>query len=301
MVSPPAKKSAAKHLQKELVRSERHACNAVGISRSTLRYKPSPNSDEKVLREKIRELALEFKRYGYRRIHAELRKGDKNLNVKKVHRIWKEEGLCLARKRPPRRRYGPKGEVVKKAKYPNHVWTYDFLEDRTESGDRIRILNVVDEFTREALAIRVERKLGFIEVLQTLNMLLKCRGVPKHIRSDNGPEFIANEVKKWLEEIGCETIYIHPGSPWENPYIESYHGKFRDECLNMHTFSSGHEAKEVIANWMMEYNEHRPHSSLNYLTPAEFYRRYVSSLRATPSGNSHTAKPPSMVVKTRKL
>jgi len=294
MVSGPARRAAAKYLREELGRSERHACRTVGISRTALQYKPKPKPDEKSLRERIRELASENRRYGYRRI-AVLLGLEWQVNWKRVHRIWKEEGLGLKRKRPPKRRYGPKGEVIKKAEHPNHVWTYDFIEDRTVKQDRIRILAVVDEFTREALAILVERHIGSPDVLDTLEMLVEQRGAPRHIRSDNGPEFIANAVKVWLEKRGCETIYIEPGSPWQNAYIESFNGKFRDECLNMHLFHNGREAKEIIENWRLEYNERRPHSALGYLAPAEFFRRYVGSLRATPSGTLPTAaqvKPP---------
>ena len=288
MVGGPARRAAVKQLQEGLNRSERHACRAVGISRSTVHYKPKLKPDEKQLRERIRELASGNRRYGYRRIAALLRR-EWQVNWKRVHRIWKEEGLGLKRKRPPRRHYGPEGEVIKKAEHPNHVWSYDFVEDRTVKQDRIRILTVVDEFTREALAIPVARHIGSPDVLDTLEMLVEQRGAPEYIRSDNGPEFIANAVKEWLEERGCGTIYIEPGSPWQNPYIESFNGKFRDECLNMHLFHNGQEAKEIIENWRVEYNERRPHSALGYLAPVEFFRQYVGSLRATPSGNGHTA------------
>ncbi len=290
MVGGPARRAAVKYLKDELDRSERHSCRAVGISRSTFHYKPKPKPDEKRLREEIIKLASKHRRYGYRRITALLRR-KWPVNEKRVHRIWKEEGLGLKRKRPPRRHHGPKGDVKRKAEYPNHVWCYDIIEDRTVRQDRIRILNVIDEFTREALAIVVARHIGSPDVLDTLEMLVDRRGAPEHLRSDNGPEFIANKVKKWLADKGCETIYIEPGSPWQNPYIESFHGKLRDECLNMHLFNNGREAIEIIEDWRIEYNERRPHSALNYLTPAEFFRRYVSSLRATPSGNSHTATP----------
>lgn len=290
MVGGLARRAAVKYLKEKLDRSERHACRAAGISRSTFHYRPKPKPDEKRLREEVIRLASEHKRYGCRRITALLRRKWR-VNKKRVHRIWKDEGLGLKRKRPPRRHYGPKGEVKMKAERPNHVWSYDLIEDRTDRQDRIRILTVIDEFTREALAILVARHIGSPDVLDTLEMLVDRRGAPEHVRSDNGPEFIANAVKQWLEKRGCETIYIEPGSPWQNAYIESFNGKLRDECLNMHLFNNGQEAIEIIENWRMEYNEYRPHSSLNNLTPAEFHRRYVSSLRATPSGNSHTATP----------
>lgn len=264
------------------------------ISRTSFHYRPTPKPDEERLREEVLRLAAENPRYGCRRITALIRQKWR-VNEKRVHRIWKDEGLGLRRKRPSRQTYGPKGAVRQKAKYPNHVWSYDFIEDRTSRQDRIRVLSVIDEFTREALAMLVARHLGSPDVLDTLEVLIERRGVPAHIRSDNGPEFIAGAVKEWLAKRGCETIYIKPGSPWQNAYIESFNGKFRDECLNMNIFHNGKEAIEIIENWRKEYNEHRPHSALNYLAPAEFHRRYVSSLRATPSGNGHTARPKSSI------
>jgi len=290
MVGGPARRAAVKHLKEKLDRSERHSCRAAGISRSTFNYEPRPKPDEKVLREEIRKLASEHRRYGYRRITALLHR-KWSVNQKRVHRIWKEEGLGLKRKRPPKRSYGPKGEVKRKAEYPNHVWSYDLIEDRTVKQDRIRMLTVVDEFTREALEILVERHIGSPDVLDVLEILVDRRGAPGYIRSDNGPEFIANAVKVWLEKMNCETIYIEPGAPWQNPYIESFNGKFRDECLNMHLFHNGKEAKQIIEGWRVEYNEYRPHSALDYMAPAEFFRQYAGSLRATPSGNRHTASP----------
>lgn len=291
MVGAPSKRAAAAHLKEELHRSERHSCRAVGISRTSFHYVPKPKPNEKRLREEIISLASEHRRYGCRRIAALIRRKCQ-VNEKRVHRIWKEEGLGLKRKRPPRRDYGPKGAVKRKAERPNHVWSYDMIEDRTSRQDRIRILTVIDEFTREALAILVARHIGSPDVLDTLEMLVERRGAPEHIRSDNGPEFIANAVQRMLGDKGCETIYIKPGSPWQNAYIESFNGKLRDECLNMHLFRNGQEAKDVIENWRVEYNERRPHSALDYLAPVEFYRRYIRSLRATPSGNLHTGLPP---------
>jgi transposase InsO family protein len=288
------------HLKDELNRSERHSCRAVGISRTSFHYRPKPKLDEKRLREEIIRLAAENRRYGCRRITALVRQKWR-VNQKRVHRIWKAEGLGLRRKRPSRQSYGPKGEVRQKAERPNHVWSYDMIEDRTAKQDRIRVLTVIDEFTREALAMLVARHIGSPDVLDTLEMLVERRGAPEHIRSDNGPEFIAGAVKQWLAKRGCETIYIKPGSPWQNAYIESFNGKFRDECLNMNIFHNGRDAIEIIENWRVKYNEHRPHSALNYLAPAEFHRRYVSSLRATPSGNRHTARPKSPTRMNREM
>jgi transposase InsO family protein len=157
------------------------------------------------------------------------------------------------------------------------------MEDRTERGGRLRILTVLDEYTRESLAIRVERSIASPKVIETLQWLVAQRGVPDHIRSDNGPEFVAQAVQEWIGGRGCRTIFISPGSPWENPYIESFNGKFRDECLNMEVFANGKEAQMIVEAWRKDYNENRPHSSLGYLTPAEFAGRSGSSSRATPS------------------
>ncbi|GAI02713.1 unnamed protein product [marine sediment metagenome] len=166
------------------------------------------------------------------------------------------------------------GEIVNKAGYPNHVWSYDFVEDRTERGGKLRILAIIDEYTRECLAIRVAPSIPASAVIETLEWLFLTCGVPKYIRSDNGPEFVSRAVCQWLETSGCQTLFITPGSPWENGYIESFFDKLRDECLNREVFRNGREAQAIVENWRQEYNNYRPHSSLDYLTPAEFARRY---------------------------
>ena len=163
---------------------------------------------------------------------------------------------------------------MKIASYPNHVWSYDFVEDRTERGGKLRILAIIDEYTRECLAIRVEPSIPASVVIEVLEWLFLTRGVPKYLRSDNGPEFVARAVCQWLKESGCQTLFITPGSPWENGYIESFNDKLRDECLNREIFRNGQEAQAIVETWRQEYNNYRPHSSLGYLTPAEFARRY---------------------------
>ena len=253
--------------------SVRCACRVVGISRSALSYKERAKPDEDALTGRIKSLAKTNGRYGYRRITALLHREGKEINIKRVHRIWKSEALTLPVRRPRRRQYGPKGEVLRKAEYPLHVWTYDIVEDRTERGSKLRILTVLDEYTRQSLAIWVGRSICAQTVVQNLKWLFMDRGAPEHIRSDNGPEFIATAVREWLAQSGCRTMYIEPGSPWENPYIESFNGKLRDECLNREIFRNGLEAQIVIENWREEYNRYRPHSSLGYLTPEEFAQR----------------------------
>lgn len=257
-----------------------HACRLLGISRSVVSYKERRRPDEEALKERIRSLAFRHGRYGYRRITALLRREGKKVNAKRVHRIWKSEGLSLPQKRPKRRQYGPKGEVLRKAEYPLHVWTYDILEDRTERGNKLRILTILDEYTRENLGILVSRSILAKMVVEDLKWLFHVRGIPEHIRSDNGPEFIAKAVREWLSESGCRTIYIEPGSPWENPYIESFNGKLRDECLNREIFRNTLEAQVIIESWREEYNRHRPHSSLGYLTPEEFATRCAAGERS---------------------
>lgn len=277
-----------KVLKSELEYPERQGCELVGVSRSVARYEPQEREGEADLRSRIRELSRRHKRYGYRFVTELLRREGQIVNHKRVYRLWKEEGLALPRKRPKRRRAGETVEVVNKATYRDHVWTYDFVEDRTDKGNKLRMLNVMDEYTRECLAIRVERSIDSFKVMDTLNWLFLTRGVPAHIRSDNGPEFIAKTLKDWLAESGCKTIYIEPGSPWENPYIESFNGKFRDECLNREIFTTAREAQEVVERWRREYNEFRPHSSLGYMTPSEFSLRYGSSSRPPVSLRFHS-------------
>lgn len=283
MVTPPARKAGVAYLREAREYSERKGCALVGISRSAMRYTPRPRAGDEELSKRIRELARRHKRYGYRRIGALLRREGWQVNIKRVHRIWKREGFGLRRRRPKRRRCGPKAEVVCRAEERNHVWTYDFLEDRTERGGRLRILVILDEYTRESLRIRVEKSIPSRMVIEELKWLFRTRGAPRYLRSDNGPEFVAKAVQEWLRKAGCGTLYIEPGSPWENPYIESFNGKFRDECLNREIFRNGREAQLVVEIWRKEYNEYRPHSSLGYLTPSEFGLAAESSSRATPS------------------
>ena len=280
MVSPLARRSAVKYLVKQRRSSQRHACVVVGLSRSLVSYIARRRRDEAELIKKIHKLAIRHSRYGYRRITVLLRREGFRVNKKRVHRIWKSEGLGLPRRRPKRRRMGPTGGIVNKAEYPNHVWSYDFVEDRTESGGKLRILVIIDEYTRECLAIRVEPSIPASVVVEVLEWLFLTRGVPKYIRSDNGPEFISKAVCQWLKEPGCQTLFIKPGSPWENGYIESFNDKLRDECLNCEIFHNRREAQAIVEVWRQEYNNYRPRSSLGYLTPAKFARRYYENKQA---------------------
>jgi len=257
--------------------SERLACRLGGRSRSVVRYAARERGDDVELVSKIHELAVGHGRHGYRRVTVLLRREGWKVNRKRVHRSWKAEGLSLPLRRPRRRRVGPVGEIVNKAEYPNHVWSYDFLEDRTERGGKLRILAIIDEYTRECLSTRIAPSIPASTVLEVLEWLFLVRGIPKYVRSDNGPEFIAKAVCQWLKESGCQTIFINPGSPWENGYIESFIDKLRDECLNREIFRNGKEARTIVEAWRQEYNNYRPHSSLGYLTPAEFAKRYYEN------------------------
>ena len=215
-------------------------------------------------------LATRYGRYGYRRITALLRDAGWVVNRKRVERIWRREGLKVPQKQPKKGRlWLHDGSCIRlRPEHPNHVWSYDFVEDRTHDGRKYRMLNVVDEFTRECLAIRVSRKLGSVDVVDVLSDLFILRGVPEHIRSDNGPEFVAKIVREWIAAVGAKTAYIEPGSPWENGYCESFNGKLRDELLNGEVFYSLAEAKVIIEGWRRHYNTSRPHSALGYRPPA---------------------------------
>ena len=226
--------------------------------------------DEEALRRAIVKLASKYGRYGYRRITVLLRKEGWQVNHKRVERIWREEGLKVPHKQPKRGRlWLSDGSCIRlRAEYPNHVWSYDFVKDRTHDGKDLRILNIIDEFTRECLAVRVGRHLTGEDVTDCLTRLFCTRAIPVHLRSDNGSEFTNTKVRTWLNELGAKTLFIAPGSPWENGYIESFNGKMRDELLNREIFYTLQEARVIIEQWRCEYNTIRPHSSLGYRPPA---------------------------------
>jgi len=257
MVSPQAKRQGVERLMTEESYSQRRACGLVRITRSSARYQPRRKPEESDLRTHIRELASRLPSYGCPRITEMLGREGHRVNPKRVHRIWKLEGLQIPRRRPRKRRRRPEGAVVHRAEFPNHVWSYDFLEDRTEQGGKLRILTVLDEFTRESLEIRVERSIPSAKVIDSLEWLATIRGLPTHIRSDNGPEFVAQAVQNWLGEKGCQTIYIKPGSPWENPYIESFNGKLREECLNRHAFRPSSVRAGELSKEGLEYDDEK--------------------------------------------
>ena len=250
--------------------SERRACGHLGADRSSVRYDSRPEDPVSgLVREELRKLSMRHRRYGTPRMTALLRRRGMSVNHKRVERIWGEEGLPLSRRRPRRRFRGLGGTRPQPATRPNEVWSYDFVHDRTVAGDKLKLLTVVDEYTRECLEIRVERQMDSRHVLETLDELITERGVPRYTRSDNGPEFVSKRLTDWLQGRGVEPVFIEPGSPWENGYMESFNGKLRDECLNEEIFWSRAEAQVVTDWWREVYNLERPHSSLGFKTPVE--------------------------------
>lgn len=249
--------------------SERRVCRALGQPRSTQRYQKHQTGEEENLVLRVSELASQYGRYGYRRITALLHNEGWQVNHKRVERVWRQEGLKVPARQPKRGRlWLNDGSCLRlKPEFPNHVWSYDFMFERTHNGRAFRILNVIDEFTRESLAVRVERHLGHEEVQDCLTQLFCERGVPVHIRSDNGPEFIAQALREWLHRLSVKPLFIEPGSPWENGYVESFNSKMRDELLNREIFYTLQEAQILIERWRKEYNYVRPHSSLGYRPP----------------------------------
>ena len=247
--------------------SERRACRVLRQSRSTQRRQPHVPQDEPRL---VREMVQLAERYGYRRVTELLRRRGWKVNHKRTERLWRREGLKVPQKQPKRRRlWFNDGSCVRlRPAYRDHVWSYDFVHDRTHDGRAFRMLNLIDEYTRECLAIDVSRRMTSESVLERLSDLFVRRGVPDHIRSDNGPEFAAIRVREWLGRVGVTTLFIEPGSPWENGYIESFNGKLRDELLNREIFDTLLEAKVLTERWRRDYNTVRPHSSLGYRPPA---------------------------------
>jgi putative transposase len=275
-VSAPQRRQGVAVLKAEAV-SERRSCALVGIGRSSYRYVPHPG-DDAWLAERLREFSEQRKRYGYRRAWASLRREGHQINHKRVYRVWRTEGLSLKR-RGRRKRGRPGGSVPCRAEYPNHVWTYDFIHDACLSGQKLKMLTVVDEFTRECLAIETDTSIRAPHVLQVLEGLFAEHGAPAFLRSDNGPEFIARKLREWLAQERAQALYIDPGSPWQNAYGESFHSRFRDECLNAELFANVQEAKVVIEQWRRDYNQERPHSSLGYVTPVEFKAAWKAANR----------------------
>ncbi len=273
ILSPAQKRRNIETVCSELGVSQRHACKTLHQSRSTQRYELKMPQKDRLLVGAMREQANKRKhrRYGYRRITALLNnKKGWWVNHKRVERIWRREGLKVPKKQPKRGRlWLNDGSCIRlRPEHKDHVWSYDFMVERTSDGRAFRILNIIDEFTRECLATKVARKMSSEDVIDELFKLFIFRGIPEHIRSDNGPEFTAKAVRKWLSRLGVKTLFIEPGSPWENGYIESFNGKMRDELINREISTTLEEAKVLIEQWRREYNQVRPHSAKKYRPPA---------------------------------
>lgn len=298
-MSPSRKRTAVDELRSSFAVSERRACDVVDQPRSSQRYQASVRDDEPRLLARMLELVRRYPRYGYRFITAKLRQEGWPVNAKRIYRLWRREGLKVPRKKRKKRRLGTSvnGCHRRRAEQKNDVWCWDFVFDHTTSGTQLKWLSIVDEYSRECLCLKVDRSITSEDVVDTLAELFAMRGVPRHIRSDNGPEFIATAIRQWLDQLNIEAMYIEPGSPWENGYAESFHSRFRDEFLALEEFENLSAARCLTSAWRHEYNEQRPHSSLGYQTPAEFAARCgTASVRPTaslqqPHSGDHITQP----------
>jgi putative transposase len=279
-VSPARRRRAVEHLQQVFGVPERWACRLVGQHRSTQRHQPAEPDRNRALRAELRQLSRAHPRWGYRRAHAQLARQGWRVNRKAVQRLWREEGLRVPTTRRKRQRLGtstcPADRLA--AEHPNHVWALDYQFDQTQDGRRLKLLNVVDEHTREALTIEVDRRIDADATVKVLDRLVVERGRPPlFIRCDNGPELTANALRDWCRFTGTGTSYIEPGSPWQNPYVESFGGRLRDELLAVEAFNTLLEARVLVGDWRIEYNTIRPHSALGYLTPTDYAKAWITN------------------------
>jgi putative transposase len=280
MVSPSARRRAALYLVEGRKCSANQACRTLGLAKSTF-YRKAGASHKAAerLEKRIKALSRKHPRYGYRMITQLARAEGWRVNRKRVQRVRRKEGLQVVKKSGKTRRTRAQQAERVRAQKPNHVWSYDFIHDQLENGVGLKMLTVLDEFTRECLGIWVARSIPAAGVIGVLELLTLKHGAPENVRSDNGPEFVAEAVKQWAGKAAIRINYIELGSPWENGHVESFHGKFRDECLNREVFGNLLEAKVLVEDWRRQYNEKRPHSSLGYQTPREFGRQFNSKLR----------------------
>ena len=290
MVSPATKRRAVKMVVAESWGRTAPACRALGLARSGYYLLKKVSVESRRLRREIVLLSQEHPRYGYRRITALLRREGDRVNPKRVQRVRREEGFQVSKKQRRTKRLGVSTAQRKRATRANEVWSWDFVMDQTQAGTNFRILTLLDEFTREFLTVHVAWSIRAEDVITVVEAAMVRYGRPEHLRSDNGPEFIAYKIQDWLAEKAVKTIYIKPGSPWENGHIESFHDKFRDELLNRELFGSLLEAKVLVEAWRIEYNQKRPHSSLGYQTPEEFAACWQSPLRPTASAPTASRK-----------
>lgn len=292
-MSPARKRKAVKHAKEKGV-SERRACRVLNQPRSTQRYEAREDSlEEKKIVERMHELVRERPRFGYRRITILLRREGWRVNFKRVYRLWRREGLKVPKRQRKRRYLGMSANSCarRRAERKDHVWTLDFVHDRTVTGRPLKWLAIVDEYTRECLALEVDRSITSERVLDVLLNLFLTRGVPGHVRCDNGPEFIAQAIRTFLEKSDVATLYIEPGAPWENGYAESFFSRLRDELLNGQEFATLKDARWFAVTWREDYNHCRPHSSLGYQTPVEFAAGCAAESFATLSSPQHSRTP----------
>jgi putative transposase len=287
MVSPAGRRAQVRYAVRRRL-SCRRACMLLHVARSTLDYRARRAGRDAVLLAELRRLARQHPRYGYRRIWALLRRAGRRINPKRVYRLWRLGGLALPRRRP-RRKLRTGARLIPLADRPNAVWTYDFIHDAAANGLGFKCLTIVDEYTRECLAITVDRSLPAGRVVEVLGQLVARYGPPGYLRSDNGPEFIARRVRQWLARTGITTAYIDPGKPWQNGVGESFHSRFRDECLDREWFHTPQEARVLIEQYRRQYNEARPHSSLGYHTPAEIGARRAPIASGSPPKHGQEA------------
>lgn len=301
-MSPARKREAVAHLERRLQVSQRRACRVIDQPRSTQRYAARrPARDAKLVAE-LRRYALEHPRRGCRMAAAHLRRQGMRVNIKRVARLWRQEGLRVPQRQHKRRRLGHSGNGMQRrsATHMNEVWSYDFVFDQTEDGRRLKWLPICDEFTRESVALEVERRMEAKDVVRVLAAAVAERGAPAYIRSDNGPEFIAKAVREWIAGQGFQTLYIEPGSPWQNAYSESFNSRLRDELLNREIFATLAEAKVLSRDYRRSYNEQQLHSSLDYQPPAEFAQCCHSAASATlrqPNGSTNPPNKPNTQTK----
>nr|WP_114385284.1 IS3 family transposase [Methylorubrum zatmanii] len=299
LLSPARRRACVEHIMLTMNVSERRTCRALGQHRSTQRKVPRGRGDEAALTADLVALAERYGRYGYRKICALLKAAGWFVNDKRVERIWRREGLKVPTRQPKRGRlWDNDGSCLRlRPERRDHVWSYDFVEARTHDGRKVRMLNVIDEFTRECLAIRVARKLKAVDVIDVLSDLFILRGVPEHVRSDNGPEFVAKSVQAWIMGVGAKTAYIAPGSPWENGFVESFNARLRDELLDGEIFYSLREAQILIESWRRHYNTVRPHGALGYRPPAP--EVFLPAFTAWPAALTPPAPPAKRPVEQR--
>ncbi len=266
MVGPAAKREAVAHLRRDFEMSERRACTVLGVDRTMIRYRSIRPADEE-LRERLRDLAQERRRFGYRRLFVLLRREGEASGITRIYRLYREEGLAVRRRRTRRKAIGTRAPILVEA-VPNARWSLDFVHDQLDNGRRFRVLNIVDDVTRECLAAVPDTSISGVRVVRELATLLAKRGKPGMIVSDNGTELTSNAVLRWAQDQRVEWHYIAPGKPMQNGYVESFNGRMRDELLNETVFTSMAQARAVIAAWRTDYNTTRPHSALGYQTPA---------------------------------